>query len=57
MANLTKDEEKERNKCITELNRIEKKYGKRIFRTACNRKITVDRQMEQQRKDILKGYI
>ena len=33
-----------RQQCITELNRLEIKYGSRIFKNACNRKLIMDRQ-------------
>ena len=52
MAKLDKDFEKQRKKCISDLNKLEKRYDSQVFRSACNRKLTIDRQFAQRQKTI-----
>jgi len=47
--------EKQRTKAIKELCRIEQKYGSDLFRSACNRKLTIDRQKRQQEQELKKA--
>ena len=47
-----KDFEKQRKKCISDLNKLEKHYDTQVFRSACNRKLTIDRQFAQKQKII-----
>ena len=49
---LDNEFEKERKKCISDLNKLEKRYDKKVFRSACNRKLTIDRQFENAHKEI-----
>lgn len=49
---INKEEEKVKKKCINELNKIEIKFGTNIFKSACNRKLTVDRQRKTTEKEI-----
>ena len=44
--------EKDRNVVIKELQKVEKRFGSELFKSACNRKLTVDRQKSQTEKDI-----
>jgi len=44
MENEKKTEENLKKKCINDLNKLEKVYGAVLFKSACNRKLTVDRQ-------------
>ena len=43
---------KKRDLVIEELNLLQKKYGEKLFKSACNRKITVDQQKNKLEKEI-----
>lgn len=49
-----KEFEKQRNIVIKELVKLEKKYGSEMFKSACNRKLTIDRELKRRQKDIKK---
>lgn len=49
---ISTEDEKKRSECIIELNKLEKKYGTLLFRRACNRKLTIDRQTLQRQREI-----
>jgi len=44
--------EKDRKNVIKELEKIEKKVGKELFRSACNRKLKIDRQKAITQREI-----
>jgi benzoyl-CoA reductase/2-hydroxyglutaryl-CoA dehydratase subunit BcrC/BadD/HgdB len=49
---MKNDFEKERKKVIKQLDTLEKKCGSKLFRSACNRKLTVDKLKESAQKSI-----
>jgi len=49
-----KEFEKKRNQAIKDLEKIEKKHGHKIFRSACNRKLTIDREKKKRLEKIKK---
>ena len=54
MKPIDKVFEQKRSLCIVELNKLEKKFSSQIFRSACNRKLTIDRQTIQRQAQIRK---
>lgn len=50
---IDKKTDLKRKECILELNKIEEIFGEQVFRSACNRKITIDKQ-KKQREDLIK---
>jgi hypothetical protein len=49
---VSKEQEKSRTACIIDLNKLDVKYGSTVFKAACNRKLTVDRQRKATEKEI-----
>jgi len=47
--------ETDRKAAIAELNKLEKQFGSEVFRGACNRKLTIDRQMRQRQHQIIQA--